>query len=73
MTSSITRVMRGNVSVTYDPDLPLLLCFTVRGLGGRIVRLRCPYHEAHRALVRECGFTEAEASRFLDQAVGGHL
>ncbi|ASU85015.1 hypothetical protein CDO52_21430 [Nocardiopsis gilva YIM 90087] len=70
MTSNITRAVRGDFSVTYDPELPLMLCFTVRGLGGRIVRLRCPYFEAHRALVRECGFTKAEASRFLDQAIG---
>ncbi|GAA2001405.1 hypothetical protein GCM10009799_30790 [Nocardiopsis rhodophaea] len=71
MTSHITRVAWGGYSVTYDPDLSPMLRFTVRGLGGRIVRLRAPYGEAHRALVDECGLTTAEASRILDQASGG--
>ncbi|ASU85073.1 hypothetical protein CDO52_21790 [Nocardiopsis gilva YIM 90087] len=71
MTSNIVRVVCGGYSVTYDPGLPPMLRFTVRGWGGRIVRLRAPYGEAHRALVHECGLTKTDASRLLDQASGG--
>ncbi|CAM3814854.1 hypothetical protein GCM10009799_00210 [Nocardiopsis rhodophaea] len=68
MTSRITRVVCGDFSVTYDPDVSSMLSFTVRGLGGRIVRLRAPFWEAHRALVRECGLSKAEASQLLFHA-----
>ncbi|CAM3727206.1 hypothetical protein [Nocardiopsis rhodophaea] len=71
MTSNIVRIVWGGYSVTYDPSLSPMLRFTVRGWSGRIVCLRAPYGEAHRALVRECGFTKAEASRLLDQASRG--
>ncbi|CAM3709134.1 hypothetical protein GCM10009799_27170 [Nocardiopsis rhodophaea] len=70
MTSTANRVVWGDFSVTYDPGLSSMLRFTVRGLGGRIVRLRSPYDEAHRALVQECGLTKAEATRLLGQAAG---
>ncbi|ASU82323.1 hypothetical protein CDO52_05555 [Nocardiopsis gilva YIM 90087] len=70
MSSFVTRARHGDVTVAYDSSLPPLQQFTVRGLGGRIVCLRSPYNEAHRALVRECGLSKAEASRLLDKAVG---
>ncbi|GAA1979855.1 hypothetical protein GCM10009799_01230 [Nocardiopsis rhodophaea] len=70
MTSRITRAVSGDYAVTYDPGLSPMLRFTVRGPGGRIVRLRSSYGEAQRALVRECGLSKDEASRLLDQASG---
>ncbi|WP_415840715.1 hypothetical protein [Nocardiopsis rhodophaea] len=36
--------MYGDVTVSYDPRLPFLQRFTVRGLDDRLVRL--PPHEA---------------------------
>ncbi|MBB6173682.1 hypothetical protein HNR23_003748 [Nocardiopsis mwathae] len=70
MNVPLIRVGYGDVTVTYDPCLPPLQRFTVRWLGGRIVRLRAPRAEAHRALVRECRLPAAVASRLLDQAQG---
>ncbi|ASU81484.1 hypothetical protein CDO52_00630 [Nocardiopsis gilva YIM 90087] len=68
--ASVIRVTEDDISVTYDPRLPLIQRFTIRGTGGRIVRLRAPYWEAHRALMRECKMSYAQASNILAQAAG---
>ncbi|CAM3915939.1 hypothetical protein [Nocardiopsis rhodophaea] len=71
MASPITRVVSGDITIAYDPGLPVLQRFTIRGLGGRIIRLRAPRDEAHRALVRECGLTRTQASRLIKAAEEG--
>ncbi|GAA2009826.1 hypothetical protein GCM10009799_42320 [Nocardiopsis rhodophaea] len=71
MTTPITRVIHGDITVTHDPRLPLLQRFTVRGRGGRIIRLRAPRDEAHRALVRECGLTRNQSAHLLKTAEEG--
>ncbi|ASU84710.1 hypothetical protein CDO52_19590 [Nocardiopsis gilva YIM 90087] len=70
MTSAISSTRFGDITVSYDPELPLLQRFTVRGRGGRIVRLGAPYGEARRALIRECKLSTDEASRLLERAAG---
>ncbi|MBB6170603.1 hypothetical protein HNR23_000663 [Nocardiopsis mwathae] len=73
MTSPVSRVVHGFITVTYDPRLPFLQRFTIRERGGRIVRLRAPRGEAHRALVRECGLSRSAAARILNRLDGGQV
>ncbi|CAM4160771.1 hypothetical protein GCM10009799_37430 [Nocardiopsis rhodophaea] len=70
MTATV-RVVLGDITVICDPQSSPLLRYTVRGLGGRIVRLRAPRGEVYRALIRECGLARADAARLLNQLDGG--
>ncbi|MBB6174331.1 hypothetical protein HNR23_004391 [Nocardiopsis mwathae] len=71
MTSPVTRAALSGIAVTYDPRLPLLQRFTIRERSGRLIRLRAPRGEAHRALIHECGLTRTQAARLLNRLDGG--